>query len=77
MNRQQLIDNLSSTGYGDGAFFESAGEVKEYFTEESFYYMFGKTHYTADDYEFMADYVIENRLHCDFPLDEDQITLDW
>lgn len=65
------------TGFANGEKFLSACDVREYFTVDNMLEMFGSDYpryygrdknedITADVLRDYADYVIENKLHCDF-----------
>lgn len=53
-------------GFDNGETFASEGEIREYFTRESYDAMFGQCIWTQEELDAAARYVIDNRLHCDF-----------
>jgi hypothetical protein len=57
-----------STGFANGARFESADEVREYFTVENMVRVFGteSCEFDGDNLEAWAATVISRRWHCAF-----------
>lgn len=54
------------TGFAAGDQWASEKEVRNYFRLETFGQMGWETELTQDELDSMADFVVENRLHCDF-----------
>ena len=67
-----LIEKIDGTGAGNGENFSSEQEVRNYFTVENMHSMFGSQadefpwYNDQDELDSMAEYVIENKLYCDF-----------